>query len=128
MSSSRSEGYKRYLEPGSEEPIPPSSWFRYKKLCTQQSAALKQLGQYYTLSITIKKFMDPLLTYEAGMKYTFQGRGQKKLAFKNLLTFRVLFNAVTSHYPSETAANVEKWIKDWLTQCKSQQERALNKA
>ncbi|XP_033221220.1 uncharacterized protein LOC117175620 [Belonocnema kinseyi] len=64
MSSSRSQGYKRYLEPGSEEPIPPSSSFRYKKLCTQQNAAESSSN-----SIHLNEENDAEKFYEAQGEY-----------------------------------------------------------
>ena len=32
------KAYKRYLQPGSEDPIPPSTWYRHQKLRIKEAS------------------------------------------------------------------------------------------
>ncbi|XP_051158170.1 uncharacterized protein LOC127279688 isoform X2 [Leptopilina boulardi] len=87
--------------------------------------ALAGLGYSCNLSITVNKMMNQLFSYKVGQEYSYDGRSQKKPAFKQLRFSTIICNAVNMLLQEKqfSREDVHNSIKAWLYHCKGNEIR-----
>ncbi|XP_043476192.1 uncharacterized protein LOC122507509 [Leptopilina heterotoma] len=89
--------------------------------------AAVRTGYSQSINMTINNILNDLLTFEAGMSFTFEGRSGKKPAFKKLKLRNIVIDSMINLKPSVSKAEIDTGIKKWLQSCKKNRDRQIEK-
>ncbi|XP_043483541.1 uncharacterized protein LOC122512002 [Leptopilina heterotoma] len=91
---------------------------------TKVVKALKSIGKFTTLSMTVKNAMNKILSPQVGMTFSYKGRSGKKPAFLETSMHKVVFQSVRKLYKKKVENNeILHWMQNWVEQCSSEVKR-----